>query len=188
LGRTTPALGSTAKNLSRDQGVSRGKMSETSSGGSGSPEDLSTVLSDLTGQLEGIMEKLKQGAQESISEFVTKKVFVAASGMGLYVKSYERLQIQSRQELEDLCEKHRRDKKVEEAQQDLLEVEGEWNRFLASADKEAFKSGDFGPAVQVGDPAPLDLELVDISNSQQVSLQELVGQQTLLLVLLRHLA
>ena len=68
----------------------------------------------------------------------------------------------------------------------LFVLQQEWDIFLSDVDK--ILADDYSDTVQLGQTGPIHDNLVDVRTNESTSLESYLGDQSLVLVLLRHFA
>ncbi|KAI8479193.1 hypothetical protein Bbelb_430870, partial [Branchiostoma belcheri] len=123
----------------------------------------------------------------SLDDFMDRRVGCLGGLIGIYYNFLTRLCVKTRLEAERLWEHLYRYPSVQSAVEDLWEVEEQWDRFLQDVDKQ-LNADRAGEDLRVGSLGPVDVPLVDARTGRSVNLQDYLGYQCLILVLLRHFA
>lgn len=153
--------------------------------------DSSTLAETLSGLAESIKQILvtaKQYAEESVEDFVSKKIGVLGKLIGLYCECFKSNNVTTRKQLEDLCGTNYRNTEVQDAFDELTENENDWMTFLEKVDKQINNKSE-NTDVQLGSQGPCDVDLVDVRTGDHITLEKYLHQQkSIILVLLRHFA
>ncbi|CAH1261700.1 Hypp2435 [Branchiostoma lanceolatum] len=153
-----------------------------------SPTSLVDNVSKTVSEIEELLERARNFVKESLDDFMDSKVGCLGGLISIYHNFYTRLCVKTRLEAEKLWEHLYRYPSVQSAVEDLWEVEEQWDTFLQDVDKQLNADRAGGGDLQVGALGPVDVPLVDARTGSSVILQDYLGSQCLVLVLLRHFA
>lgn len=143
-----------------------------------------TQLADEIGHLLNIGKDL---VKESRDQFVNSKIGKMFGMSFAYERCFKRLKVQTKTELEQVIHRNIRNSELRETSMQLLEIEAEWDVFMADIDRGMEQS--IRPPVCLGETGPLDFSVVDARSGETTSLREqLTAGTSLVLVLLRHFA
>lgn len=142
---------------------------------------LAVSLSKTAEEFESL---LRSSECRPLDEFLEAPKLGAS--ISLMADLFKRAGVVSRSELESAVKEHFRATEVRDSWEELLDVEDNWDAFLARVD-----SGET-EGLKKGDLAPLQLPLVEAKTGCATTLGEILGggevEQCLHLVLLRHFA
>lgn len=151
--------------------------------------EVTVALRQLTETIEDLLNYGRTTVQDSrgsVEEFVDSKIGKLFGFASAYQKCLTRLGVKSKQEFENILHKHARNSTVRELSTELLDLEQEWDIFLSDVDK--ILADDCSDTVQLGQTGPVHDSLVDVRTNESTSLESYLGDQSLVLVLLRHFA
>jgi len=147
-------------------------------------EPLAASLSKTAREFESLLSSSKC---RPLDQFLEAPKLGAS--IPLMAELFKKAGVESRVELESAVKAQFRVAEVRDSWEELLDVEANWDVFLATVD-----SGE-SEGLRKGDLAPLQLPLVEAKTGCATSLGEILGceeegeqQQCLHLVLLRHFA
>lgn len=122
----------------------------------------------------------------SVEEFVDSKIGKLFGFVTAYQKCLTRLEVKTKHEFEKILHTHARNREVRELSTELLDLEQEWDIFLSDVDK--ILASDCSDTVQLGQTGPIYDNLIDVRTEQNTCLENYLGDESLVLVLLRHFA
>ncbi|KAL8601546.1 hypothetical protein ACOMHN_003812 [Nucella lapillus] len=138
-------------------------------------EALLSALRDLTEAIQKLLSGARAAVTESVDEFVEKKITKLFGLASVYQKVLERLEVQTKEELERKLQKFFRFSEVQAAYDDWQDLENEWDMLLTDVDTHLCKSRP--QSAIVAQTVPTDHPLVDAHTGETTVLTDvLVGQ------------
>jgi len=142
---------------------------------------LAASLSATANEFESLLNSSKSRPLEQFLEAPR-----LGPSISLMAKLFKTAGVESRTELEEVVKGHFRNAQVRDSWEELLDVETDWDEFLAKVD-----SGE-AEGLCKGDLAPLQLPLLEAKTGNKTSLAAILDSEStgrcLHLVLLRHFA
>eukprot|EP00918_Siedleckia_nematoides_P043690 GHVU01095532.1.p1 GENE.GHVU01095532.1~~GHVU01095532.1.p1 ORF type:complete len:157 (+),score=25.45 GHVU01095532.1:64-534(+) len=154
---------------------------------SSSPGDVAGALRESGASIEGMIQIAKQHINEGVETFAAKKIGCLLPIIKTYVKLMEALNVKTREGVENTCKQNFCKQEVREASEEFETAEKEWNKMLEDVDK-SLQGQSAGEIKKLGEDGPLDYNLVNVRTNNRTQLSDYVGQESIILVLLRHFA
>ena len=136
-------------------------------------ENLLHQLEQLKIVLTRILAEAQQNASESIEDFVADRVRKMGAMIGHYFNAFQALNVMSRKGVDEAVAKMHSSQKIQDAAEELFEVEDEWDSFLKEIDAKMNPScnGKAGDLV-VGSHGPCELEVTDVGSEKLVEMKQ----------------
>jgi len=153
------------------------------------------VSSKLVAAIEAVENLLitAQNQSENVYDFVENKLGGSLGpAIGIYARLFKSLDCRNRDDLENILKKNYKHSQIQDAFEQLLELETRWNSFLSRVDANLQGTDDRRKVFGEGDMLTQSIELVNARSNSKVSVQSLLldkqPTQYVHLVLLRHFA
>ncbi|KAL3873171.1 hypothetical protein ACJMK2_036319 [Sinanodonta woodiana] len=148
--------------------------------------DILQSLRDLYKVEEDLLKYGRDAASASRDQFLNEKIGKFFGLAIAYKNCFERLKVKTKVEYEKIIKDNFRHKHIQEVFEDITEIEAQWDTFLEEND--ITLEEDIGDTVQLDDFGPMDATLHDARTGNSTSLHQFIGQENLILILLRHFA
>ncbi|CAL8314504.1 unnamed protein product [Lota lota] len=150
-------------------------------------ETITSGLSLLVNLGKVILQNAKQEAGASLEQFVPNKITTMFGLITAAADLYNSIGVTKKSDAESTWAKSYHHAPVREAVENLLQLESEWDSFLASVEAGLGPAETQGPEGSTAERLSGDLALVDARTTETVTLGQYLGKgQSLLLVLIRH--
>ncbi|XP_078350972.1 uncharacterized protein LOC144635762 [Oculina patagonica] len=152
-------------------------------------KNLLQQLEQLHNMLTKILAEAQENARESIEDFVADKVRKMGAMIGHYFNAFQALNVMSRKGVDEAVAKMYRSQSIQDAAEDLLQAEDDWNTFLEETDVKMDPSCNTTTEdLVVGSHGPCELKVTEVSSGRDFSIQDLLTSTSTVLILLRHFA
>jgi len=134
-------------------------------------ENLLHQLEQLKIVLKNILAEARKNAEKSIEEFVADKVRKMGAMIGHYFSAFQALNVMSRKGVDEAVAKMdmSSSKKIQDAAEELLEAEDEWDSFLEETEAKMNSSiKDKAEDLVVGSHGPCEIKLTDVCSERLV--------------------
>lgn len=137
-------------------------------------ENLLHQLEQLKTALTTILTEAQKAARESIEDFVADKVQKMGAMIGHYFSAFQALNVMSRKGLDEAVVKLYSSQKIQDAAEELVEAEDEWNSFLEETDAKMNHScNDKAEDLVVGSNGPCELKVTDVYSERLVEKKQI---------------
>ena len=137
-------------------------------------ENLSHQLKQLKTVLSRILAEAQKNAEESIEDFVADKVRKMGAVIGHYFNAFQALKVTSRKGLDEAVAKMYHSQEIQDATEELCEVEDEWDSFLEETD--AKMNPSCSEDLVVGSHGLCELRVTDVRSERLVEDTEMLQQ------------
>lgn len=126
-------------------------------------------LEQLKNMLTKILAEAKENVRESIEDFVADKVRKMGAIGGHYFNMFQALNVMSRKGVDDVVAKMYSSQRIQDAAEDVLQAEDDWNTFLEETDSKMNPScSTTTEDLVVGSHGPCELKLTDVYTERLV--------------------
>ncbi|CAL8316844.1 unnamed protein product [Boreogadus saida] len=139
-------------------------------------ETLTNALSLLVNLGKVILQNAKQEAGASLEQFVPNKITTMFGLMTAAADFYNRIGVTKKSDAESAWAKSYHQAAVREGVENLLQLENEWDSFVASVDEGLRPAETQGPEGSTADRLSGDLALVDARTAEAVTLGQYLAE------------
>lgn len=132
-------------------------------------ENLLRQLEQLQKMLTKVLAEARENVRESIEDFFTDKVRKMGAMIGQYFNAFQALNVLSRKGVDEAVAKVYSSQSVQDAAEELLQAEDDWNTFLEETDAKINPSGNATTEdLVVGSHGPCELKVTDVYTERSV--------------------
>lgn len=126
-------------------------------------------LEQLQKMLTKVLAEARENASKSIEDFFTDKVRKMGAMIGQYFNAFQALNVMSRKGVDDAVAKMYSSRSVQDAVEELLQAEDDWNTFLEETDAKMNPSCNTTTEdLFVGSHGPCELKVTDVYTGRSV--------------------
>jgi len=153
-------------------------------------ERVSEALLSYANKMCSILAGAEESAAQDLELFINNHLGAKLGpAIPVFTELLKQLKIDSWEKLETIVKNHFKHVSVQDAFEEVVEVEQRWNNFLAGLDHKLI-SDNSGQTLQCGDKLISDISLVNARSGNSETVQSLLSssQEFVHFVLLRHFA